>query len=376
MAEIKIRRTYKYQVYRSRKTEYLDEIIEVARQIWNHCLALQKRYYKLCGKYIPANRLKTFVAKLRRRKFPEWKKLGSQAVQDVVERLDRSYSSFFDWCKTKSGPRKSPPKFKKRGRYRSFTLKQAGWSIEGNHIRIIDKTFSFWLHRPFGGTVKTVTVKCMPNGDYFIFLSVEEEVHVADTHTGKAVGIDFGLKTFLTLSDGTKIESPQWMLRDLDKLRKASRNLSSKKNGSKNRKRALHTLENLHQDVSNRRTDWFFKTARSLTLKYSVICIEDLNLSAMQRLWERKISDLAFGEFVKILEYEALMNGCEIVKIGRWYPSSKACHICGTVNSDLQLKDRAWICPSCGVLHDRDVNAAINILNEGLRLQFGKSAAS
>ena len=369
MPKITIRRTYKYQLYRTKKTEYLDTEIEIARQIWNHCLALQKRYYRMFGKHISAYRMKKFVTKLKRMpRYAHWNNLGSQAIQDVVERLDRSYQAFFEWCKTRSGNRKSPPKFRKKWRYHSFTLKQAGWSIEGNCIRIMDKSFKFWLHRPFNGTVKTVTVKRMPNGDYFIFLSVEEDILLPDAHTGNAVGIDFGLKTFLTLSNGKKIESPQWMLKDLNLIRKASRNLSRKKKGSKNRRRARFVLENVHQDIVNRRTDWFFKTARALTLEYSVICIEDLNLKGMQRMWGRKISDLAYGEFVKILEYEAMINGCQIIKIDRWYPSSKACHCCGTVKEDLNLKDRLWTCSACGNSHDRDVNAAINILNEGLRV--------
>ena len=104
MGQSTIRRTYKYQLYRTKKTEYLDAEIELARQIWNHCLALQKRYYRIYGKYISANRMKVFVTRLRRNKYSEWQDLGSQAVQDVVERLDRSYQAFFDWCKTKLGP--------------------------------------------------------------------------------------------------------------------------------------------------------------------------------------------------------------------------------------------------------------------------------
>ena len=160
--------------------------------------------------------MKVFVTRLRRNKYSEWQDLGSQAVQDVVERLDRSYQAFFDWCKTKAGPRKHPPKFKKYWKYNSFTLKQAGWSIDGNTIRIMGKRimgkkFRFWLHRPYSGTVKTVTVKRTPHGDYYIVLSVVEDIFLPDVHAGNAVGIDFGLKTFLTLSDGAKIESPQWL---------------------------------------------------------------------------------------------------------------------------------------------------------------------
>lgn len=370
-----IRRTYKYKLYETKKTKYLDDAIEIARQIWNHCLALQKRYYRMYGKYISANRMKVFIARLRRRKFANWQKLGSQAVQDVVERLDRSYKAFFDWCKTRSGPRKSPPKFRKRWKYHSFTLKQAGWSIDGNVIRIMDKSFKFVLHRPYNGVVKTVTVKRSPYGEYFIFLSVVEEVFTHDTHTGNAVGIDFGLKTFLTMNDGTVVVSPQWLFHGMENIRRANRNLSRKKKGSNNRRRARKAYAKVHEDIANQRTDWFFKLARNLTLKYSTICIEDLNLNGMKRLWGRKVSDLAYGEFVKILEYEAMINGCKVIKIDRWYPSSKTCHCCGVIKEDLSLKDRLWTCSACGESHDRDVNAAINILNQGLCVSVTREAS-
>ena len=180
------------------------------------------------------------------------------------------------------------------------------------------------------------------------------------------------MKTFLTLSDGTKIESPQWLLCGLENVRRANRQLSRKAKGSGNRKRARLHYAKVHEDISNQRRDWFYKLARSLTTAYTVICLEDLNLDAMKRLWGRKVSDLGFAEFVCILEYEALLNGCEIVKIDRWFPSSKACHCCGTINDSLALKDRTWNCPSCHAHLDRDVNAAINILNQGMLSKCGK----
>lgn len=372
---IRMRKTYKYKLYTTDRTKHLDEMIEIARQIWNHSLALQKRYYRIYGKYVTANRMKTHLTKLKRMpKYRHWKKLGSQAAQDVVERLDRSYHAFFEWCKTRSGSRKSPPKFRKKWKYRSFTLKQAGWSITGNEITIGGFHYKFWLHRTYHGTVKTVTVKRSSYGEYFIFLSVEEEILAPDAHTGNAVGIDFGLKTFLTLSDRTSVESPQWLLHELNLVRRTNRNLSRKQKGSGNRRRARLAYAKVHEDIANRRTDWFFKLAKELATRYSVICIEDLNLKGMQRMWGRKISDLAFFEFVKILECEASIHGCEIVRIDRWYPSSKTCHCCGHVFGDLTLKDRKWTCPSCRTEHDRDVNAAINILNQGLLARFGASA--
>ena len=375
---IKMRKTYSYKLYATDRTKHLDEMVEIARQIWNHCLALQKRYYKIYGKYISAYRMKKHLTKLLRQpKYKHWKALGSQARQDVVERLDRAYQAFFDWCKTRTGARKSPPKFKKKEKYKSFTLKQAGWEISDNVITIAQKyRFKFWRHRDFHGTVKTVTVKRNTLGEYFIYLSVEEEVEVPDAHTGDAVGIDFGLKTFLNFNDGTKIDSPLFFFNNMKAIRKANRNLSKKKDGSCNRKRAKRALAKVHDDVANQRKDWFYKQARELTQRYAVICIEDLNLNGMKRLWGRKVSDLAYGEFVKILEYEASANGCQIIKIDRWIPSSKACHNCGFVKQDLDLKERVWTCPACGETHDRDVNAAKNILDQGLLQEFGTTSVA
>ena len=370
-------KNYSYKLYVTDRTRHLDDMIEIARQIWNHFLALQKRYYRIYGKYISANRMKTHLTKLKRLPvYQNWNQLGSQAAQDVVERLDRSYQVFFDWCKNRSGPKKSPPKFRKRLKYRSFTLKQAGWAIQDNVITIARKyRFKFWKHRDFKGEIKTITIKRLPSGDYYIYLSVIEQVFVPDAHAGNAVGIDFGLKTFLTLSDGTEVASPEWLKNSLSDIRKASRNLSRKELGSNNRKRARLQYEKIHENVANRRRDWFYKLARDLTIKYSVICIEDLNLDGMKRIWGRKVSDLAYSEFVKILEYEALINGCEIIKVDRWYPSSKTCSSCGFLNDDLSLKIRDWVCPSCGIQHRRDFNASVNILNQGLLTRYGTSIA-
>ena len=374
---VEMHKNYSYKLYVTDRTRHLDDMIEIARQIWNHFLALQKRYYQIYGKYISANRMKTHLTKLKRLPvYKDWNQLGSQAAQDVVERLDRSYQAFFDWCKKRSGPRKSPPKFRKRWKYRSFTLKQAGWAIQDNVITIARKyRFKFWKHRDFKGEIKTITIKRLPSGDYYIYLSVIEQVFVPDAHAGNAVGIDFGLKTFLTLSDGTEVASPEWLKNSLSDIRKASRNLSRKELGSNNRKRARLQYEKIHENVANRRRDWFYKLARDLTIMYSVICIEDLNLDGMKRIWGRKVSDLAYSEFVKILEYEALVNGCEIIKVDRWYPSSKTCSSCGFLNNDLSLKTRDWVCPSCGVQHRRDFNASVNILNQGLSTRYGTSIA-
>ena len=178
--------------------------------------------------------------------------------------------------------------------------------------------------------------------------------------------MDFGLKHFLNLDDGSAIDSPQWYKASLNELRAAHRAVSRCQKGSNNRKRAIRNLGRTYQRISNRRRDWFFKLANQLVREYAVISIEDLNLEGMKRLWGRKVSDLAFAEFVSILEWVASNAGTTVVKIDRWVPSSKACHVCGTVKADLTLKQRSWECECCHTTLDRDTNAAINIRRMGL----------
>jgi len=185
------------------------------------------------------------------------------------------------------------------------------------------------------------------------------------SETSRIAGFDFGLKVFLTVSDGTQIESPQFLKQSLTALKKASRQHSKKVKGSTNRERARKNLVRRHEDVVNRRSDWFWKLAHDLTDRFDVVCFETLNLKGMQRLWGRKISDLAFGEFLQILEWVAKKKDKQIVFIDRWYPSSKTCSNCGHVLKELDLSIREWRCPSCQSVNGRDQNAAKNICAVG-----------
>ena len=185
------------------------------------------------------------------------------------------------------------------------------------------------------------------------------------SETSRIAGFDFGLKVFLTVSDKTQIESPQFLKQSLTAIKKASRQHSKKVKGSTNRERARKNLVRRHEDVVNRRSDWFWKLAHDLTDRFDVVCFETLNLKGMQRLWGRKISDLAFGEFLQILEWVAKKKDKQIVFIDRWYPSSKTCSNCGHVLKELDLSIREWRCPSCQSVNGRDQNAAKNICAVG-----------
>lgn len=367
-----VRRTYKYRMYDSKQNKHLDDAMVVAAEIWNHCIALHRRYYRMFGTYLHPNKMKVHITKLKRSpRYAHWNTLGSQAIQDIVERIHKSYDAFFTHTREKRPGRKAPPKFKKRKNYSSFTLKQAGYKFHAgtNRITIMGRAYKYVAHRPFDGTTKTVTVKRTKQGDYYLCVSVVQEWPDLPPRVGKSTGMDFGLKTFLTMDDGTKVESPLWFKQALKDIQKAHRGLSHCKERSRNRERARQNLDRVYEKVTNRRTDWFFKLADRLTKEYAVICIEDLNIEGMKRLWGQKVSDLAFSDFVQILHWAALKNNATIVEIDRWYPSSKTCHACGYVNAGLSLSVREWTCPSCGTVHDRDVNAAINIHAVGLGMK-------
>ena len=251
---------------------------------------------------------------------------------------------------------------------KSFVYKQGGFSLCGNvfHINSVKKDYRFSLSRPYEGNVKQVRVKLSPLGEWFIYVITDAKAaSYTKSRNGASVGIDFGLKTYLTLSSGEKIDNPQFLKKSLKELSKASRSHSKKVKGSNNKEKARKALCRVHEKIHNSRTDYQWKLAHELCRRYDYIFIEDLNLQGMTKLWGRKMNDLAHGHFVEILEQVATKYGCTVHKIDRWFPSSKLCD-CGYKNDNLSLRDREWVCPQCGQIHDRDVHAAENILRRGI----------
>ncbi len=353
-------KTYKFKLYNSKKNRQLHRQINAAGSIYNHCIALHKRYYKIFGKHLNLYKLMKHIAKLRKR-IKYWQQVGSQAVQDICQRIDKAYKLFFK--QSKSGTR--PPNFKKTRKYKSYTLKQAGYKFsEENKVRIGKKTYKFSKSREIKGKIKTLTVKRNRLGELFILIVTDYIDESFGVVTGKIAGFDFGLKTFLTASDLKAIKSPLFFNEFRSKLKAASRKLSSKKKGSNNWYKAKDNLNRVHEQISHKRRDWFWKLAHQLTNEYDVLIFEDLNLNGMKKLWGRKVSDLAFSTFLEILETVANAKGKNVHFIDRFYPSSKTCFDCGYHNKELSLKDRSWDCPNCGEI-DRDFNAAKNIQREG-----------
>ena len=359
-------RAYKYKLYKTKRLKHLHRLINVSADIYNHSIALHKRYYRLYGKTLNLFVLQKHITKLKKiSRYNYWNELGSQAIQEITERIDKGYKKFF------RHENKRPPTFKKKRRYKSFALKgKVGYKLNGNILTINKKHYKLWLSKEIYGDIKTLTVKRDNLGDFWLLVSVGVENIKSDNYaaSGKSVGMDFGLKTFLTLGGRhldfkigeREIQSPLYFLKSIGKIRKLSRTLSRKKKGSNNRKKARFNLARLHRKVANQRDDFFHKLSNWLASEYEYVFVEDLSLKAMQMLWGRKVSDVSYGRFVNILSYKT-----NLLKIDRFYPSSKECYDCGYINKDLSLKDRIWICPNCGKIHHRDWNAADNIHRVG-----------
>jgi putative transposase len=350
---------YKFRLYRcDKKDRRLRQKLFVASTIWNHFVALQRRYYRLTGKYISLHVMNRHVLKLRKRPaFALWQDLHSQVCQNVCRRVDDAYQRFF------KGLAKGRPKFKKARRYSSFTFPQSGYQVDGNAVTIEGTKYKFVKHREIGGQIKTLTIKRDAVGRLWLIFSVVEEQTVLKSSTGKSGGFDFGLKTFLTNDEGRPATSPQFFAQNIRKTRRLNRQLSHKVEGSRRYKRAKRMLAKHSADVANQRREHHFQLAHRLCDEYDTLYFEALNLAGMKAMWGRKVSDLGFGRFLSILEWVALKRGKSVIKIDRFTPTTKLCSNCGK-RHNLTLRDRVLAC-DCGLTIDRDHNAAMNIKAAG-----------
>lgn len=357
--------TYKYKVYKQNRNheKRLQEWFRTAAWIYNHAISLHKRYYRMYHKSLSMYRLQSHLLKLRKSSYSQWKIIGSQSVQQICERINNGYKNFFNRTA------KHLPTFKNWRKYRSVTFKQAGYTLNGNVLTVnaLKLRLKFHLSRPVDGRIQTLSVKRDAVEDYWIIMSVRrnEESSTSKPMTGKTAGFDFGMKHFLTQDNGTRIESPLILFNHLDELRRKSRNLSKKKKGSNERNKARLSLARLHRKISNIREDFQWKTAIRIVSDYDVICMETLNMKAMQKVWGRKINGLSFTSFVSKLSWLCAKYGKKFVLIDRWEASSKTCSSCGYKTEKMPLNIRKWTCPQCGREHDRDINAAKNILRVG-----------
>lgn len=362
---------YKYRLYVNKHTKELSQLVTTSTFVWNHIVSLYRRYYKLCGKNPSCAHMQKHIAKLAKRN-QYWNRMGSQSLQELCQRVDATYKMFF----RKIG--RGRPNFHNPYKSGSFMFKgNVGYSINGNEITInkLKCTYRFKMTRQYR-TIKNIHIKRDNLGYLWLVITTDVQPKQYNRLGDASIGIDFGMKHFLTTSDGEVIDSPEVYKKSLKKLSKLNRNLAAKQLGSNSRKKAKKYLAKLHERIANQRSDFHWKLAHELCKHCSHIGIEDLNLKGMQRLWGRKVSDLSYGDFVNKLLYVSQKYCTSVVKIGRFDATSQVCHCCGYRNRGTKdLSVRTWICPECGTEHDRDVNAAINILliSKGKGISLGGS---
>ena len=366
-------KTYKFKMYSNHGNRELHKTIDSHAQVWNHFIALCRRYYAIYGTYPGKKALRRHLTKLKRLpRYTHWNLLPSQSLQDVIDRIDKGYMKMF--ADNKKGKKCCRPRFKARKRYKSFTLTQAGWKLlQSNYIRIGKRIYRYFKSREVLGTPKRCTIKRDSVGAvWLIILTDHVDTDLESPTTGKSAGFDFGLKRYLTGSDYNDYESPQFFKRGINAIKRANRKLSRKVKRSKNRERARLNLASKHRKIANQRADFHWKLAHDLTDGYDWVALETLNLKSMKALWGYKVSDLGFYDFVQKLKYIALKKGRQVRLIDRWFPSSKTCHVCSAIHQELNLRDRTWHCPSCHTELDRDRNAALNIHRVGASTLSGE----
>ncbi len=362
-------KTYKYKFVHQSNCIRIGNLLDDMWQVHEYFHKWQRQRYKDGLSYANYHAMSAHLTELKRTTHPHWKALPSQAIQQELRRIDTAYQRFFN----KLGGR---PHIKPRHKFKSITFPgQAGWELKNNRITLnfrkwengkwrYDRVpYTFFKHRQWHGSIRRITIKRDNCGDYWLCIITNYTDMERLPTTGQSVGADFGMKdAFLTLSNSEKIQSPQFLKQSLKELRTLNKALSRKVKGSRNWWRYVLQLTRLYRHIANQRRDWHFKLATDLCKRFDMIVTETLNLDGMKRLWGRKVSDLAFRQFVEILEYKCFKHKREFRQVGQWTATTKPCSGCGHHNKHLTLSDRQWTCPECGSHHDRDVNAAINIL--------------
>ena len=296
----------------------------------------------------------------------------SQVLQMSLQNLSRAFENFF-------AKRGNYPRFKSKHGRQSIQYPQRV-KIEGSRIYLPKVGWvDCVVHREITGTFRTVTVSRNACGQFHAAILTEnaEPMPVVSTE-GKAIGIDVGLSHLAVTSDGVKFSNPKHLYKAERNLKRKQRMLSRKTKGSKSRDKARQLVARAHERIACARRDHLHKLSRRIVNENQVIAVEDLNVKGMIRNHSlaKSISDVGWGLFTALIEYKAARAGKAFIKCGRWYPSSKACSVCGSIQDKLSLDVRAWNCSHCGAHHDRDINAAINIRAEGLRILAAGNAAS
>ena len=366
-------KTYKYKFGDQSNCIRIGNLLDDMWQVHEYFHKWQRQRYKDRLPYANYPAMCAHLTELKRTTHPHWNALPSQAIQQELRRIADAYERFFN----KLGGR---PHIKPRHKFKSITFPgSAGWELKNNRItlnfRKWDKgkwrydrvAYTFQKHRQWHGSIRRITIKRDNCGNYWLYIVTNYTDMKRLPTTGESVGADFGMKdAYLTLSTGEKKQHPQPLKSNLNKLRSLNKALSRKQKGSNGWWRCVRQLAGLYQKITNQRKDFHWQLATDLCKSFDTIVLETLNLDGMKRLWGRKVSDLAFYQFVEILKYKCGKHKRLLKQIGQWTATTKPCSDCGYHNETLTLSDRQWTCPKCGSHHDRDINAAINILRAGI----------